>query len=165
MRISYWSSDVCSSELLVDDDDRTQAERQRFAGHELGRRQRPFGGIDEQDDAVDHRQDAFDLAAEIGVARRIDDVDPRRVRALTPFDRGAFRQDGDPAFLFDIARIHRAFLDALIVSERPRLAEKLVDECGLAMIDVRDDGDIAPGHSKKKLDGTWRCHAAIWRRA
>src|SRR3546814_11097522 len=95
MRISYWSSDVCSSELLVDDDDRTQAERQRFAGHELGLRHRPFGRIDEQDDAVDHRQDAFDLAAEIGVARRIDDVDPRRVRALPPFDGGALRPDGE----------------------------------------------------------------------
>src|SRR3546814_6931561 len=113
MRISDWSSDVCSSDL---------------------------------------RQNALDLAAEVGVTRRIDDIDPRRVRALMalrrPFDRGAFGENGDPALLFDVARIHRAFLDTLILAERPRLAEKLVDESGLAMIDVRDDGDIAQGHQK-----------------
>ena len=52
-----------------------QAQRQRLAGHELGLRHRAFGRIDQQDDAVDHRQDALDLAAEIGVAGRVDDVD------------------------------------------------------------------------------------------
>ena len=30
-------------------------------------------------------------------------------------------------------------------AERPRLAEHLVDERGLAVIDVRDDGDVANG--------------------
>ena len=60
---------------LVDDDDRAQAERERLAGDELGLRHRPFGGVDQQDHAVDHRQDALDLGAEIGVAGRVDDVD------------------------------------------------------------------------------------------
>ena len=67
---------------LVDDDDRLEAERERLAGDELGLRHRPFGGVDEQDDAVDHRQDALDLGAEIGVAGRVDDVDVGAV----PFD-------------------------------------------------------------------------------
>ena len=60
---------------LVDDDDRLEAERERLAGDELGLRHRPFGGVDQQDDAVDHRQDALDLGAEIGVAGGVDDVD------------------------------------------------------------------------------------------
>ena len=34
-----------------------------------------FGGIDQQHHAVDHGEDALHLAAEIGVAGRIDDVD------------------------------------------------------------------------------------------
>ena len=136
---------------LVDDDDRLEAERERLAGHELGLRHRAFGRVDEQDDAVDHAQDTLDLAAEVGVARRVDDVDARRILALTPFDRGALRQDGDPAFLFEVVRIHRALLDALVVAERPRLAEQLVDEGGLAMIDVRDDGDIAQRHARLGL--------------
>ena len=62
---------------LVDDDDRLEAERERLAGDELGLRHRPFGGVDQQDDAVDHGEDALDLGAEIGVAGRVDDVDVR----------------------------------------------------------------------------------------
>ncbi len=60
---------------LVDDDDRLEAQRERLAGDELGLRHRPFGGVDEQDHAVDHGEDALDLGAEIGVAGRVDDVD------------------------------------------------------------------------------------------
>ena len=43
----------------------------------------------------------------------------------------------------DIVAVHRAFGNRLIVAERPRLFEKLVNERGLAMVDVRDDGDVA----------------------
>ena len=60
---------------LVDDDDRLQADLQRLAEHELGLRHRAFGGIDQHDGAVHHVEDALDLAAEIGVAGRVDDVD------------------------------------------------------------------------------------------
>ena len=60
---------------LVDDDDRLQAQAKRLAGDELGLRHRPFGGVDQQDHAVDHGEDALDLGAEIGVAGRVDDVD------------------------------------------------------------------------------------------
>ena len=42
-----------------------------------------FGGIDQQHHAIDHRQDALHLAAEIGMAGRVDDIDARAV----PFDR------------------------------------------------------------------------------
>ncbi len=54
---------------LVDDDDRLEAARQRLGDDELGLRHRPLGGIDQHEDAVDHAEDALDLAAEIGVAR------------------------------------------------------------------------------------------------
>jgi hypothetical protein len=53
---------------LVDQHDRLQAKAQRLAEHELGLRQRAFGRVDQQHHAVDHRQDALDLAAEVGVA-------------------------------------------------------------------------------------------------
>ena len=46
-----------------------------FLQHEAGLRQRAFGGVDQQHDAVDHRQRALHLAAEVGVAGRVDDVD------------------------------------------------------------------------------------------
>src|SRR5690606_40573500 len=51
----------------------------------------PLGGIDQHDDAIHHRQNALDLAAEIGVTGGIDDVDT----GLAPLHRGAFGEDGE----------------------------------------------------------------------
>ena len=42
--------------------------------------------------------------------------------------------------------IHHPFGDALIVAEGARLLQQAVDERGLAMVDVGDDGDIAEFH-------------------
>src|SRR3569833_2249562 len=75
---------------LVDGDDRLQAELERLADHEFGLRHRAFGGIDQHDHAVDHRQNALDLAAEIGVAGSGDDVD----LGVFPLHRGALCQNG-----------------------------------------------------------------------
>ncbi len=60
---------------LVDDDDRAQVEFERFAQHESRLRHHAFGGVDEQHDALHHLQHALDLAAEVGVAGRIDDIE------------------------------------------------------------------------------------------
>ena len=133
---------------LVDDDNRSQAQRQRLAADELGLRHRAFGSINQQNHAIDHRQDALHLAAEIGVARGVDDVDVIRVPVgIGPFNAGALGEDGDPAFLFQVIGIHGAFGHALVVAESAGLAEQLVDQGGLAMVDVRDDRDVAGGHA------------------
>ena len=93
------------------------------------------------------REDALDLGAEIGVAGRVDDVDVGGLAARwRPFDRGALGEDGDPALFLEVVRIHRALFDALVVAEGARLAEQLVDERRLAVIDVRDDRDVAKVH-------------------
>jgi hypothetical protein len=132
---------------LVDDDDGPEPERQRLSRNELGLRHRTFGRIDQKDHTVDHREDALDLRAEIGVARRIDDVDVRDfARGIRPFDRGALGEDGDPAFFFQVVRIHRALFHALVVAERAGLAEQLVDKRRLAVIDVGDDRHVAQIH-------------------
>ncbi len=54
---------------LVDDEHDRQPRLERLAQHEARLRQRPFARVDEQEDAVDHRQPPLDLAAEVGVAR------------------------------------------------------------------------------------------------
>ena len=41
---------------------------ERLAQDEAGLRQRALGRVDEQDDTVDHREAALDLATEVGVA-------------------------------------------------------------------------------------------------
>ena len=60
---------------LVDDEDHRQPRLERLAQDEARLRQRALGGVDEQHDAVDHRQPALDLAAEVGVAGRVDEVE------------------------------------------------------------------------------------------
>ena len=60
---------------LVDHEDHRQLGLERLAQHEAGLRERALGGVDEQQHAVDHRQRPLDLAAEVGVAGRVDDVD------------------------------------------------------------------------------------------
>ena len=64
---------------LVDDEDDRHVGVERLAQHEPGLRQRTLGGVDQQHDAVDHGQAALDLAAEVGVAGGVDDVDRHRL--------------------------------------------------------------------------------------
>ena len=68
------------------------------------------------------------------------------VRRAVPLDAGALGEDGDPALFLEVVRIHRPLLDALVVAEGARLAEELVDERRLAVIDVRDDRHVAQVH-------------------
>ena len=127
---------------LVDGDDRLEPDLQRLGDDELRLRHRPFGGVDKDDGAVDHGEDALHLAAEIGVAGGVDDVDA----GVFPGDRGRLGHDRDAAFFFEIVRIHHAFGDALVLAEGARLLQQTIDECRLAVVDVGDDSDIAQLH-------------------
>ena len=65
---------------------------------EPGLRQRSLGRVHEQQDAVDHLQPALDLAAEIGVAGRVDDVDLN----VAQVDRGVLGEDRDAALTLEV---------------------------------------------------------------
>ena len=86
--------------------------------HELGLRHRPLGGVDEQEHAVDHAEDALDLAAEVGVAGGVDDVDP----VPLPLDACRLGEDGDAALALEVVRVERPLDRRLVLAERPRLA-------------------------------------------
>ena len=103
---------------LVEHDDGAQAEGERLGGDELGLRHRAFGGVDQQADAVDHAEDALDLAAEVGVAGGVDDVDARAL----PVDRGALGEDGDAALALDVVGVHRPLGHGLRLRGRRRTA-------------------------------------------
>ncbi len=62
---------------LVDGDDGLEPHLERLRHHELGLRQRALGSVDQNDGAIHHVEDALHLAAEIGVAGRVDDIDAR----------------------------------------------------------------------------------------
>ena len=124
---------------LVDDDDRLDLVLERFLKHETGLRLRAVVRIDDEQDAIDHLHDALDFAAEVGVARGVDDVDAIAV----PMKGGVLGANGDALFALEIHRIHHALLDLLVGAEGAGLPEQLIDERGLAVIDVGNDGDVA----------------------
>ena len=122
---------------------------ERLGKHVAGLRQRAFGSVDEKHDAVDHFEGALDFPAKIGVAGGVDDVD------LLAFveDGGVFGEDGDAALALELVGIHDPLGDGFIGAESPGLAEKAVNQGGLAVVDVGDDGDIANGAQEFFL--TW----------
>jgi len=133
---------------LVDDDDRREAALERLAQHEAGLRQRPLRGVHQEHHAVDHRQRPLDLAAEIGVARRVDDVD----QDVAVVDRGVLGENRNSALALEIGVVHRALGHALVAAERAALPQQAIDQRGLAMVDVGDDGDITAkgvGHLRR----------------
>ncbi len=83
---------------LVHDEHDRQARLERLAQDEAGLRKRALARVDEEQDAVDHRQAALDLAAEVGVARGIDDVHLR----LADLDGRVLRQDRDALLAFEV---------------------------------------------------------------
>ena len=124
---------------LVDHDDRPDVAGERLAEHELGLRHRPFEGVDQHQGAVGHLEGPLDLAAEIGVARRVDDVDLGRAVV----DGDVLGQDRDPALAFLVVGVENALALKLGGPELAGLAEHHVDQRGLAMVDVGDDGHVA----------------------
>ena len=112
---------------------------QRLAQHKAGLGHGAFKGVHQQDHAVHHLQHALDLAAEVGVAGSVDDVD---VHAVV-FHAGVLGQYRDAAFALDIAGVHHALGHLLVFAEHAGLAQHLVDQRRLAVVNVRNDGNIA----------------------
>ena len=63
---------------------------------------------------------------------------------------GVFCENGDTAFAFEVVAVHDALIDLLIFAESARLPEHLVHECGLAVVNVRDNRDISQIFSNQK---------------
>ena len=138
---------------LVDDDDRLAGRtRSALRQHEAGLRHRALGGVDQHQRAVDHVQDALDLAAEIGVARGVDDVDLGVLaRAPTAFLARMVMPRSRSRSLESIDALDQA----LVVAVDAALPQQAVDQGGLAVVDVGDDGDVAKVHSSSSEFGQW----------
>jgi hypothetical protein len=107
-------------------------------------RHRPVERVDDEQHAIDHPQDALDLPAEVGVPWSVDDVDLRPA----PAHRRVLRQDGDAPLALERVGVHHALLHDLVLAKGARLSQHLVDERRLAVVDVRDDGDVPDLHSR-----------------
>ncbi len=132
---------------LVDHDDRVQPQPERLAQHEARLRHRPLGGVDQEHDRIDHAEDALDLGAEVGVAGGIDDVDDLAV----PLDGGVLGEDRDAPLSLEVVTVHHALVLEAGAADLGADFEDAVDERGLAVVDVRDDSDIADGLHGRSL--------------
>ena len=124
---------------LVDDHDDAQADLERLAQHEAGLRHRALGGVDEQQAPVGHVQHPLDLAAEVGVAGRVDDVDGH----VGVADRRVLGEDGDALLALEVVRVHDQRAHLLVVAEGVALLQQGVDQRGLAVVDVGDDRHVS----------------------
>ena len=124
---------------LVDGHHEAQVLLQSLLQHETGLGHAALGSVHQQQDAVDHLQHALDLAAEVGVARGIDDID-----LDTLVGAGAvLGQNGDAALTLDVTAVHDTLCHDLIVAESAALMQHRVHQRGLAVVNVSDDSDIA----------------------
>ena len=71
-------------------------------------------------------------------------------------DGGVLGEDRDAALALEVDVVHRPLGHALVRAEHPALVEQAVDERGLAVIDVRDDGDVAPERVRDGRRGVCR---------
>ena len=124
---------------LVDGNDERQVLLQGLLQNKAGLGHAALGRIDQQQNAVDHLQNALDLAAEVGVARGIDDVD---LDALV-LAGAVLGQNGDAALTLNIAGVHNALGHLLVGTESAGLLQHLVDQRGLAVVNVSNDRNIA----------------------
>src|SRR5262249_13379688 len=76
---------------------------------------------------------------EVGVPGGVEEVD---LRAVVP-ERDVLREDRDPALALERVAVEHALLHLLVRAEEARRQDHLVDERGLAMVDVRDDRHVA----------------------
>ena len=129
---------VAAVDLVQGHDDR------QLPGHRLledvaGLRQWPLGGIDEEENAVDHEQRSLDLTTEVGVSGRVHDVEANPV----VIDGRLLGQDRDALLALEVHGVHDPIHDRLVRPEGARLPQHRVHERGLAVVHVGDDRHVA----------------------
>ena len=123
---------------LVDDDHDLEAGVDSVAQHEAGLGHGALKSVNQQQGAVGHTQHALDLAAKVGVARGVDDVDLN----VLVLDRDVLGENRNAALALLVVRVQDAVLDLLVGTEGVRGTQELVDHRRLAVVDVGDDGDV-----------------------
>ena len=128
---------------FVDDDDRAKLVLECFFENEAGLGHRALGGVHQEEHAVGHAENAFDFAAEVGVAGGVDEVDLDGLAVgAGVIDGDVFGQNGDSAFAFEGIAVEEGVLLDLAVAEISALTQQGIDQSRFAMVNVSDDCDI-----------------------
>jgi hypothetical protein len=112
---------------------------QSLAEHETGLWHRPFHSVYQQQHAINHIHNPLYLAPEIGVAGRVDDVN----RHTLIDNAGVLSQNSNTPFPFQVVGIHHPFNNRLIVAENIRLSQHPINQGGLAVVNVGNNGNIS----------------------
>ena len=128
---------VGAVDLVHDRDDR-QPGLEGLAQHESRLGPGTVRRVDEQHRAVDHREGPLDLAAEVGVAGGVDDVQPPSPEP----EGGLLGEDRDALLALEVEGVEDPVDDGRVGIEGTGLAEHRVDERRLTVIDVGDDRHV-----------------------
>ena len=132
---------------LVDHHDGRETSLERLPQHETGLGKRTFGSVHQQQHSVHHGQRPLDLAAEVRMPGGVDDVD----QDVVVVNGGVLGEDRDAALPLQVGIVHRPFGHALVRPEDAALVQHRIDQGRLAVVDVGDDGHVAPervGHGR-----------------
>ena len=124
---------------LINDNDNTVIQLQRALKDKAGLGHGTLCGVDQQQNAVDHLQNTLNLSAEVSMSRGVYDVDLDILVA----HGGVFGEDGDPALTLECVAVHDALLGRLIFAVGAALLEQFIDQGGLTVVNVCDNGDIS----------------------
>ncbi len=124
---------------FIDDHNWIKTTGKGFLRDKARLRHRAIDGINQQENAIHHRQHTFNFTAEVGMPGGINDIDV----IVFPVDGGVFGENGNTTLALLIIGIHYPFDLFAAGLQRTGLLQEFINQCGLAMIDVRDNGDIA----------------------
>ena len=123
---------------LVDDHDGLKSQFDCLLRHETGLRHRAFKSIDDEEHTVGHVEHTLHLAAEIAVSWSVYHID---FNSFISYGN-ILGQNGYPAFPFQIVVIQHQILHLLVLAEKMRLVKYSVHERCLAVVNVRNNGDV-----------------------
>ena len=124
---------------FIDDNDNSQILRQRLFQHKAGLRHGALRRVHQQQHAVHHLQHALHLAAKVGMTGGIYYIDLDAVIG----GGGVLCQNGDAALPLQVAGIHHAVLHHLVIAEGAALLEHLIDQRGLAVVYMGNNGYVS----------------------
>ncbi len=126
------------------------AQSECLAGDKPRLRHRPLDRVHQQQHAIDHRQHALHLAAEVRMSGRVDDIDT----GAAVLDGAVLGEDGDAALALDVIGVHDPLAHLLMRFEGSGLFEQAIHQRRLAMVDVRDDCDVSDGAVHELVRGS-----------
>ena len=124
---------------LVHHDDRFEAYLKSLLQYEPCLGHRTLEGVYKQQTAIGHIQHTLYLASEIGVSRRIYDIDFNSF----PINTHVLGENGDATLSFKIVSVEHLIAEILSLTEEISSQHHLIDQGCLTMVYMRNDCDIS----------------------